>query len=1113
MEIKICRKIIIALFFMLTAGGILFSKESKDEVTVVKILNAEKTGNKKSDLDGTDMIVLEGNVSVSVKKGDVTTTINADTINYNREKDMLYAEGNVKLQQSGGSSEKETVTAENLLFNTSTLEGIFDGGRIVQTSTDSINLPSGSTLVVASDIFGRDDSGTITFKNGSLTFCDEDPPHWKIKASRIWLLPGGEFAFFNAFLYVGKVPVLYLPAFWYPKDELVFNPVFGFRQREGYFFQTTTYIFGRKPLSAYDVEKQYNSSEDDSESEGSYFNFVKPSKLKDQERQGLMLHNLDSDYKGNTTSYAKIMADWYASLGYMLGIDSVIKPSNKYISDFEFNFQLGVSNTIFQYGGVYSPYGQSSAEMYSDSSNFLGLKNSFRYKGNLKLDIANPLSLSLSMPIYSDPYFTTDFGNRNETMDWIDYLISNPNTEVDAQSDSDRENAAINSFKWQLSGSYNVPLPEDVRPYVDSLSVSSFSSSVLFSSLVNSKVAATTDADGWKNYTPERKFFYPSQVKPLDFSVKLSGTIFELDSNSKNKSVKNEKKLALISPENLKAAGSDSGAEKKNSAQGDSSVKSDGEGEKQSLSEKGPSTAAEGSETAADSEKNNEQILSEKLLPDLAFTVPQVSLPADLAYKLTYSISPAYVSEFSYSSTGLESPEDFDWNRMRSTMVNLKVPTTLTSTFGYKGSFLGITDSFNFNPVYQNHPYLSTDTAYGGYTQENINNIKKTDYSARKLDLSNSNVVSLKPFYYTDHFKETGLSWNTTVQLIRTEFIGDADHPEWEYLTTDLTDEECVTVHTLNAVLASTQYGGDFGQKLELSSTLPPQTDRYYGTMTFTFPYTTLIMETGVKQKSKTDETWEKEPFKQSLAFKFFNGKIGFTESYTYNREDEYSDALKYSLSVYDFQLAYTAKYTNGYSFDSTGGWTAKSDKEFQPYSLSLAYAKSKKNFHYWKNRITWAPSLSSSLVYDYIQPTNSYFKFIPAITLRINEFLDIEFSSSSRNDVIYRYFQDHSSSEARIAGETNWFKDLADSFRFDDEDKRLSSGFKLESFNIKISHALHDWDFSSQFKIEPRLVTESSGKKYYDYSPFFTVSVVWRPMAGMKTKIQDKYGDWELNP
>ncbi|QTQ15979.1 LPS-assembly protein LptD [Treponema parvum] len=1103
------------------------SLKKKDDITVITIKRADRTGNKKNEIDGTDIIVLEGGVVVSVEKDGSVTTISADTINYNRAKDMLYAEGSVKLLQTGKDSGNETVTANSLLFNTATLEGIFDGGRIVQAQTDSLNIPSGSTLIVASDIFGRDDSGTVTFKNGALTFCDEDPPHWKIKASRIWLLPGGEFAFFNALLYVGQVPVFYLPAFWYPKDELVFNPVFGFRQREGYFFQTTTYILGRKPLSAYDVADQY--SDDDDESDESYYSFVKPSKLKDQERQGLMLHNLDSDFKGDTVNYVKIMADWYASLGYMIGIDGTVKPKNEYVSNLKFNAELGFSNTVFQKNGVYSPYEPSSEKIYSDSSNFLGIELPYRYKADLKLNMDKPLSITLSMPLYSDPYFTSDFGDRTETMDWIDYLISNPSL---ASETDDKKKAEMTSFSWNLSGTYNIPVPKSVKPYVSSISVSDFSSSVLFSSLNNSVVASSSNPAQWKVYTPERKFFYPSQINPFKISGKISGTLLSLGSSASNASVgrsssKNtaaqNKELSLTAPAELADTTLQDGVSQNSE---DSETTSAGSLKEDAAQPQVPPTNPQPPQTARSphSQSTSPQMsqlqpaqpdsaLPESALPKIAFSPPAVKNTELISYSLSYLISPSYISEFSYSSTGIAEPSDFDWSRTRSTMVLFKSPVNLTSNFGYKGNFLGLTDTFLFEPVYQSHPYISTDTSHGGYTQSGVDSIRKTDYAARKLDLTNTNEISVRPFYYTEHFKETGITWNTTVKMVRTKFVGDADNPEWDYITADLFDEECVTVHTLNMTLGAKQLDDSFGQKLVLSTTLPPQVDRYYGTLTFTFPYTSLSFETGIKQISKTDTGWKKEPFKESLSLNLGGGNVKFTQAYTYELEEEYKDSLRLSFSAYDFHAAYTASYTTGYDFNETSGWVARSKKEFLPYSLSLSYVRSKKTFRYWKNRISWAPSLSSSLVYDFLRPTNSYFKFTPAITFKINEFLDIEFSSGSRNDVIYRYVQQYFGPEAKISGETNWIKDAIDSFRFDDESKRRSSGFKLENFKVSVKHDLHDWDFASEFKIEPRLVTKSSGEKYYDYRPYFTISVVWRPMTGMKTKIVDEYGDWELNP
>ena len=224
------RLLIAAVLFSLFTSTV-FSQDNGEtekkepEVTIITINNARQSSYKKNEDTGNDCIILEGSVSLTVEKGKTTNEIKADKIVYDRNTEMLYADGNVEILMKGGSSGNDAATATSLIMNTSTLEGIFDNGRIVQKQSDALNLPSGSTLIVFSEIFGKGNENVITFKNSSLTFCDEDPPHWHIDATRTWLLPGGEFAFFNALLYVGVIPVLYFPAFYYPKDELIFNPV------------------------------------------------------------------------------------------------------------------------------------------------------------------------------------------------------------------------------------------------------------------------------------------------------------------------------------------------------------------------------------------------------------------------------------------------------------------------------------------------------------------------------------------------------------------------------------------------------------------------------------------------------------------------------------------------------------------------------------------------------------------------------------------------------------------------------------------------------------------------------------------------------------------------
>ncbi|MFA6937243.1 MAG: hypothetical protein WCQ67_03330 [Treponema sp.] len=1070
------KKILILICVFFISSSILFAEDK----TVISIDSAQKTEYKKDKDSGDDTIVLTGNVSISITSGSTKTTITADTVNYNRKTNMLYATGSVALKQTGGSEGGEDIKADSLLFNTSTLEGVFDNGHVIQTQSSAINLPSGSTLRVSSSMFGRDSSNTIAFKNGVLTFCEDENPHWKIRASRIWLLPGGEFAFVNAVLFVGHVPLMYFPAFYYPKDELVFNPVFGYNSRTGYYVQTTTYLYGRKPLSSTTSSSSSSSTTEDISA--GLFNFMKPSALKEQKREGLVLHNLDENYTGDTTNYLKVMGDYYSNLGFLVGIDGVMKPSD-YITNIQANLNLGFSNTVFKdSNGNYLPY-SSTGVIYSDSSNFMGLELPFRYSANLKMTMSKPFSLTLSLPIYSDAYFNYDYGTRSESMDWIGFLMSG------AEDDDEDSASSISSFTWALNGSYTQKLPDFLSPFISSLSISSFSSQIIFSSKSRTFSEDEKTNDNWSTYTPERTFFYPSQITPFKITGKLAGNIIQIPiKTSTSKKTENKFPIKLEPPEELKEPDSE---------------KKDNESE------------------SSNSTEEDSLIIAEKDLPDLnTSTALNVISFSNLTYSLDYSITPTFTSQVTYDSSKLTSPEDFDWTSFKSTYYQVKVPVVLTSSLGYRSSFLTMKNNFTFNPILQDHPYLDSS-----YSETSAASLKITDYDARKLDLTNTNSISFKPFLYNSIFKDTGLSWNTTVKMIRTNFIGDAENPEWEYLTTDVTDEDCVTVHTLSGNISATE--DKFSQVFTLSTTLPPQVDEYTGSLKLTFPYLSLDFSSGIKQTSSTDNSWTKNPFKQSASLSLFDNKLKFTESFNYELEDNNPDSMKVALSWNNFQLAYTMAYTYGYDFSESdnsetgmeAGWNVRDTEEFLPYSASIAYSTSSKTYRYWKNRITWAPALNTSVVYDCLRPTNSYFKFIPSISFKINNFLNLSFSSESKNSVIFRYFQKYVGYEGTVGGETNPFIDLLNSFVFwsddsfwdPDQTKRKASGYKLKNLKVTITHDLCDWDLSASCTIKPYLIDQE-----YRFNPYFTLSVVWNPLSSMKTEFvyNDDYNEkWELNP
>ncbi|MCQ2577376.1 MAG: hypothetical protein MJ176_02470 [Treponema sp.] len=1070
-----------------------------DEVTVITILNARTTSYVKSEDSKNETIRLEGDVELSVEKGKTKTNVKAGLISYDRVTKILYADENVELTTENGSS-KDQVYAKSLILNTSTLEGVFDDGKVVQTESDALNLPSGSTLVVFSSLFGKSENNTFAFKNSQLTFCDDEDPHWHIDSSRLWLLPGGEFAFLNALLYVGPVPVMYFPAFYLPKDELVFNPVLGYRTKQGFFIQTTTYLVGRKTPA----KTNATSGETDSDKAiDSLYNFMKPTAMKEQVLEGLVLHNTDEDYKGTSSDYLKVLGDWYSNTGGLAGVEGSFSPKNTILSKITFGLDLGFSNTIFPKGQYYSNI-SDTGHTYYQTSNFLGVELPFRFKGNLEMGITKPFSVNLKLPFYSDPYFTKDFNNRSEDLNWITTIRELTNMKEENEG---KDGAEVSSFAWSLSTSYSVPVPKFVKPYINTLS---------FTSSSNVSISAKRTSDQWmkdfdqfndnlKEYSSRRSFYYPSHVNPFNFTFSTGGTLFQYPFAEKTASTSKVEYPVAISFTEEKP-------ETNNEVLNNESITD--------------------LDVAKDSElpETTDEVLPEFQIPlsvpELTYkmqTETKKAASVPFKYSLGYSLSGDSVTQLTYDGNVILIPEDFQWGNYKSVLQTYRMPASVTSSASIFQNFLTVSSRFNYDSLWQKHPFVAVDETKAGYTLQDKNKLIKADYLSEKQKITNTNSVSLKPLTSFEMFEETAIVWDTSIKILDRKIQDEKNwdgisEPEYEYNKPDLTDPESLTSHKLSLVFATSEMQKKFKQTLTLSANLPPQLDNYTGTLNLIFPYVTASFSTGIRQKSKDEEVFEKDPFNENLSVSvpLFSNTLKLTQSYSYDLENDNAQNLKLNLSYMSFSFAYTMSWTKGYDFVEEGNsrrWKIREEEEFLPTSLSAYWSPEKKTFYSWKNRISVAPSMNTSLVADLLRPTNSYFTFSPSLTFRLNELLDVSFAATSRNSVIYRYVQSAMGTPGRVPGEENIFKDLFNSFAFADEAKRKASGFKIKSLDVDINHHLHDWKFQYKLKMEPRLITDTvTGRKRYDFNPLIQLAIVWNPMDNIKANITDKYGEWSFN-
>jgi len=191
----------------------------------------------------------------------------ADTAGFNEYTREIGLEGNVRLEEfSADDKQLKLIRARTLTVNMASRTIVAPSDFVMDDATGTVygksaffdygnnsGTISGGRFLHKNFIFrGRSvsfDKDGYVYKKASLTSCDEEPPHYRLRASRLYLAPERYFLAYNTVFFVGKIPVFYFPVIYKPLGRgtpFVSSFFPGYDERNGFFIKSN-YVYRVSP--------------------------------------------------------------------------------------------------------------------------------------------------------------------------------------------------------------------------------------------------------------------------------------------------------------------------------------------------------------------------------------------------------------------------------------------------------------------------------------------------------------------------------------------------------------------------------------------------------------------------------------------------------------------------------------------------------------------------------------------------------------------------------------------------------------------------------------------------------------------------------------------------
>lgn len=1023
-------------------------------------------------------------------------SIRADQIVYDRDHSTLTARGSVRYERSS-SDVTEVFAGEALSADIEDWSGVFIDGKLRKAGEGDASGNRG--IVIGADTIVRRSTDVMVLKDGVISSCDEEDPHYKVQAGRVWLLGDKDWAVADALFSLGNVPILWLPFFYYPGDELVFHPVIGYRSREGRFVQTTTYLIGAKPAST--TTTSILSFKDTG--------VDKPTQLK-----GLYLRRVKGT-RPKDEGTLKVMADLYSGLGAFAGLQGSLSKIG-FLSKTDLFLGLGLSRSLFDKSstaGIYTPFvADGKWESVWNSSDFFGFKAPFRYG----LDISTAMqqggiSASLALPLYSDPFFDYDFRNRSEDMDWFKILSTDTATTVSTRSQL-QPNASL-SFSYA---------PKALSPLVSSISLTKLNSYIT----ILNQTATIDENSTLYNADSRRLFYYPSILRPFDAALSIKGTILTTESKSSSGSAGTEdkKKKAASEAEQARIARAKAAARHDPEAGGSyqkleqesrAGVEAEAAAKKSQelrnpwgVDEEG--AAGEKGADAADDEAQKAPV-EDFRLPALAKDVSSSS-SQDWSGSLNWSLTPTMYDEYRYRNDSWTSPEKIDYALLYQ-LYSYSVSGGLDGNLSYRGDLVSGKAALTYENQNQWRPILYDDGTGTAATYSLADKL----YKLRRIGASSS--VTTKPLLDYWLWSGSSITWAM-----------DASIYQYKYNSTDSVFRETwlswapesISTHNVTAVLALRP--DNLTQSLTFIAALPPTYESYTAKLGLDAGLASFRIQSRMYKKEETSTEFSYEPITTGLSIGKSPGPV-LSDSFAYNAVENdspvgaQSNALTFSWDW--FSATYDAKRSYQYTPTRTS-WIASSDESFVPYDVAFSLAPVLKSadgsfstLSFGSSSTTSSSSSTSSSFWSLganvafsqsiVKFSNSSLSFGLNSSVKLGDALTLSLSSNSVNSAAWRYYPGLFASQLESINidpsqyYVNFFADVWNGLKIWDKKSLLDALFKLKSLSLKVTRDLHDWTLTGEVSTAPLLHTD----KTYSLEATISILLQWKDIPAIKTNVK----------